>query len=534
MLMPAKKIDLQVATQEKLLSGVEQMAKVVGSTLGPMGKNVIIETQYGATTVTKDGVTVAKHLTLEDPTENLAVTIVRQAADRTANLAGDGTTTSTVIAAALVKQAFKLIKLGFQPIEIKRTFEDLLHKVRLNLVKNASPVSSEDILKIATISANNDETIGALIHSAFEYVGKEGLITLGDSKTGKTEVELVPGASVNKGYASPYFITDAAKGEAILEKPLIYITDNKLRTLEDVVPVLEAAHESKRPVLIICDSIDGHALQILAVNKIKGIVRVAAIEGPSFGENRAELLKDLAAITSSKILSNDTANTDFGPHYLGSAEKVVVSKERTVFVEPKKDNARVEERIALIKEQLNNVPDNPYLTSQYQKRLADLAAKVATINVGAATETEQKEVKDRVDDALRATSAAVAKGYLVGGGLALLWAAQELTKKDPTPIVNAFVDGLTEPLRLIIKNSGKTAEAIIERILEKDEPDFGFNAKTQEFDNLRDRGIIDPLLVVEQAITNAVSAANMLILAEVSLTNVDRTPPYAPPQMDYA
>lgn len=531
MSMPIKNISYKEVTQDKLLQGAKTIADIVGSTLGPMGKNVIIETQYGAITVTKDGITVASHVTLEDPTENMAASIIRQAADKTATLAGDGTTTSTVIAAALVKQALKLVKLGYQPIDIKRAFEQLLHKTRLSLTKKASPVDSEDILKIATISANNDEVIGGLIHSAFEYVGKEGLITLGDSKTGRTEVELVPGVSINKGFASPYFITDSAKGEAVLEKPLIYITDNKLRTLEDVVPILEMAHEQKRSLLILCDSIDGHALQILAVNKLKGTVRVAAVEGPSFGENRAELLKDLAALTSAKILSNNAPNSDFGKHYLGKAEKIIVTKDKTIFVEPVRNEAEIEDRVKIVQEHLAN-SENAYMTTQYQKRLADLNAKVASINVGAPTETEQKEVKDRVDDALRATSAAVAKGYLLGGGTALLWVAEEL--QSDNPITQAFTDALKEPLRVIINNAGRNAEAIIEKITDKNDPEYGYNARTLEFDNLKTRGIIDPLLVVEQAVTNAVSAANMLILSDVALTNLDRTPPYSPPAMDYA
>jgi chaperonin GroEL len=535
---PIKNIVFDSENRSRLLEGVEKINKAVGSTLGPMGRNVIIETPYGATTVTKDGVTVAKHIALEDPIENLAVSIIKQAASRTAITAGDGTTTSTVIASSLVRKAFNLISLGTPPIEIKKEFESLLHKVRLQLTKLASPVETEDILKIATISANNDEELGQLIQTAFDYVGREGLITLGESKTGETFVELLPGVSIDRGFVSPVFITDAKKGEAILEKPLVFITDSKLRHVEEVIPILEAAANLRRPLLIIADAIDGQALQLLALNKLRGRIAVAAIEGPSFGENRGELLRDIAALTSAKIFSTNDASRalDIDESFFGSTEKVIISKDKTMFIQPNRNEIQIQERSAILKNKISLETENPYMLSQYQKRLADLTAKVASINVGAPTETEQREKKDRVEDALRATSAAVAKGYLIGGGTTLIKVSMSLPKDTPTQ--KAFAEALEEPFRVIVENAGKNSEVLLTKLKEEllidKKEDYGFNARTMEFGNLKEQGVIDPALVVEQVVANAVSAAGMLILSNTSLVNVDRTPPYSPPQVDYA
>jgi chaperonin GroEL len=532
---PIKQITFNEETREKMLKGVEKIAKAVGSTLGPMGRNVVIETPYGATTVTKDGVTVAKHIELQDPFENLAVSILKQAASKTATSAGDGTTTSTVIAAALVKNAHKLISLGTQPIEIKRVFEDLRHKTLLYLTKHSTEVSKEDIQKIATISANNDEEIGSMIKTAYDYVGRQGLISLGESKTGATYLDLLPGIAIQRGYASPYFITNAAKGEVELENPLVFITDNKLRHTDEVIPILEYAASKRRPLLIIADAIDGQALQLLVINKIQQRINVAAIEAPSFGDNRAEILKDLSALTSAKIFSSSDASRatlDVSASNFGSVEKVTISKDKTVFISPTSDPAAVQERVSFIRNKMEQDSDNPYLLQQYQKRLADLTAKAAIINVGAPTETELKEIKDRVEDALKATSAAVSEGYLTGGGTALLWASEFLP--SDTVIHQAFKDALKEPLKVIAYNAGKTPEVILEQTLNLNDPDKGFNAYRLEFTNLREAGVIDPTEVVSQAVKNAVSAANMIILSDTAMTNLDRTPPYTPPSPEYA
>jgi chaperonin GroEL len=394
---PVKQVTFKEETREKLLKGVEKISNAVGSTLGPMGKNVIIETPYGATTVTKDGVTVAKHIALEDPFENLAVDILKQAASKTATVAGDGTTTSTVIASALVKEAFKLISIGYQPIEIKKTFEELKHQTILQLTKlSTGELKPQDIYDVATISANNDPDIGSFILEAYNYVGTDGLVSMGESKTGSTYLETVPGVSLTKGYASPYFITDSAKGEAILENPLIFITDNKLRHTDEVIPILEYAAANRKPLLIIADSIDGQALQLLIINKLQQRISVVAIEAPSYGENRSEILKDLEAITNCKIFTTSDASRatlDVLPYNFGRAEKVVVSKDKTVFINPDKNPSKIEERVELINARMKSDYDNPYLLQQYQKRLADLKAKVAIINVGSSNRNRIKREK---------------------------------------------------------------------------------------------------------------------------------------------
>lgn len=532
---PIKNITFGQETREKMLEGVLILAEAVGSTLGPMGKNVVIETPYGATTVTKDGVTVAKHIDLDDAVQNLGAQILKQAASRTATLAGDGTTTATVIAAALVKGAHKLIAAGIQPIEIKRRFEQLLLETQTKIRNEAKEVNLDKIKEIATISANNDEELGEIIQQAYEYVGSQGLISLTESKTGLTHLELLPGASVDRGYLSPFFVNNAAKGEVHLDNALVFITDSKLRHTQEVVPLLEIAVRANRPLLIIADEIDGQALQILVVNKMRGTVPVAAIAAPSYGENRSELLKDLAALTSAKLVSSSDSSRveDARLDQMGSCEKIVISKNKTMFISPKRDEARIEDRVKEAYTKLTGEGDH-YLEKQIQKRIADLTAKVALLHVGAATETELKERKDRVDDALRATAAAVQKGYLVGGGTALARIAQQLKQGSPL-IDHIYVKALQQPLLTIADNAGEPSEVVLAKTLESKKQDWGFNAKTLMFGNLLEQGVIDPALVVEQAVVNAVSAANMIILSSTSLTNKDRTPPYNPGNLeDYA
>lgn len=528
----AKVITDEKTTREHLLAGVTKLADVVGSTLGPMANNVVIETPYGATTVTKDGVTVAKAIDLEHPVENLGAQILKQAASRTASLAGDGTTTATVIAASLVKGAHRLIAAGVKPIEIKRRFEALLNKTLSALLAKSKPVSQEKIKEIATISANNDEAIGTLIASAYEHVGPEGLITLEESKTGATLLETVHGVAFDKGYASPYFITDSAKAEAVLENPLIFITDSKLRYTQELAPIMEKAHALNKPLLIICDEIEGQALQIAVINKMRGILQIAAVTAPSFGQTRAEILKDIAAITSAKVISEDAAvrledtkTTDFG-----TAAKVVISKNRTVFIDPKRNEELIDARAEEIRSQLTGENDM-YIQQKMQRRLADLKAKIAVLHVGAATETELKETKDRVDDALRATACAMSKGYLIGGGTALARVGAELDIENEL-IDPVFVQALQSPLMKIASNAGKSPEVILHNVITNPDPSFGYNALTNEYAKLEEEGVIDPLLVVEQAVTNATSAANMIMLSAHSVTSVDRKEPYSPGNLD--
>ena len=530
-----KNITFSTETREKMLKGVLTLAEAVGSTLGPMGRNVVIETPYGATTVTKDGVTVAKHIDLDDPVENLGAQILKQAASRTATQAGDGTTTATVIAAALLKGAIKLIATNVQPIEIKHRFEQLSLDTQAAIQLQSKEVNMEKIQEIATISANNDEELGDLIKQAYEYVGPQGLISLTESKTGLTHLELLPGVSVERGYASPFFVNRAAQQEAVLDNALVFITDSKLRHTQEVVPLLEHAVAQQRPLLIIADEIDGQALQLLVINKMRGVVPVAAITAPSYGENRTELLKDLAALTSAKLVSITEGDRveDTKREHFGTCEKIVISKYKTMFINPKRDEDRIVDRVREAQTRLTGDGDS-FLEKQVLKRIADLTAKVAVLHVGAPTETELKERKDRVDDALRATAAAVQKGYLIGGGTALARIAQSL--KVASPLIDpVFIKALQQPLLTIADNAGEASEVILAKVLGYTDLEYGFNAKTLSFGNLISEGVIDPALVVEQAVVNAVSAANMIILSSTSLTNKDRTPPYNPGNLeDYA
>jgi len=530
-----KEIYLEKETREKMLAGVEILAHAVGSTLGPMGSNVVIETPYGATTVTKDGVTVAKHIDLDDPVENLGAQILKQAAARSAALAGDGTTSSTVIAASLVRSAHKLITAGVKPIDIKRRLEALLLET-LSLIRQQSKAVEQDKIKeIATIAANNDEEIGELIQTAYDHVGSEGLITLEDSRTGFTELKMEQGVAIDKGFVSPYFITDSAKGECVLENPLIFITDAKLRGQDEIAYLMNLAASQGRPLLVIADETDSMALQTLIINKVRSTLQSCAVNAPSFGDNRLELLKDLAALTSATFVTSrsgarieDTPLTSFG-----TADKVIITKTKTVFVNPQHNTEEVKNRAEEIKTHLTNENDN-YLRTRLQKRLADLTAKVAVLSVGGATETELKERKDRVDDALRATACAIQKGYLIGGGAALARISTLLKLENPL-IDPIFVEALTSPLKLIASNAGMSGDVVLERTLRDKDLDTGYNARTNKYTNLLTDGVIDPTLVVEQSIVNAVSAASMILLSATAVTNKDRKPPFSPGNMeDYA
>lgn len=529
-----KKVITSPQLEEKLIAGIDILADSVGSTLGPMGKNVILETAYGATTVTKDGVTVANYIDLEDPVQNLAVQILKQAAKRTSDIAGDGTTTSTVIAHALVKEARKLINAGEPPISIKRDLETYLKHALAIIRSNAYEVDANKILEIATISANNDHDIGNLIYQAFLHVGKEGVILLDEAKDGTTSVDLVDGVFFDKGFASPFFINNPAKEECVLNNPLIFFTDYKIRHTEDIVPILEKAHAQGRPLLIVADEIDGPALQLLVLNKVHGGLKVCAVRAPSFGNRRYDLLEDFAALTSSTLVSQSAAMRleDTPVAYLGEASKVVISKNRTIFVDPKKDLTRVEQRAEQIRQNLVNSEDS-YSTKKLQERLASLTSSIAVLFVGAATETELKEKKDRIDDALRATTSAVVKGYGVGGGTMLARVAQQLKTDFPQSFtLDVFYKALTAPLKKISENAAVSGDITLSAVLSTPDFSYGYNARNNTFENLIDAGIIDPILVIEQALINAVSAATMLLLSSTAIYFSDRTPRYSPGSLD--
>lgn len=527
-----KKVVEGPALHAALLEGVNTIANAVGSTLGPLGRNVIIETPYGATTVTKDGVTVAQQIALEDPTQNLAVQIIKQASERTASIAGDGTTTATVLAQKMYSEALKLIQSGTPPVLIKNAFESYATKILEAIKEHSHTVSSsQDVYQIALISANSDPLIASLITKAIDYVTKDGSITLEESKTGESYVDLVDGTSIARPFASPYFITNPDKATAELEEPLVLITDRKLRYNQELIPVLKLAASNSRSLLIIADDIEGQALQTLIINHLNKNIKVIAVRAPSYGENRMEILKDLAALTSSTIISElaGLRLEDVTAEHLGTASKVISSKSETILVDSLRDPEQIEARVSSIKEQLKEHQPDSYFYKQLQTRLAKLTAKVAVLYVGAPTETEIKERKARVDDALRATSAALQTGYVVGGGTLL---AKLSTTLPNDFTAQAYASALKEPLRRIAQNAGKTPELVLAKVLENPQIQFGYNALTDSYTDLIEDKVIDPTLVVSQALLSATSAANMLILSSTALYNIDRTPPYSPGSLD--
>lgn len=512
----------------KLLAGLSTMSKAVSSTLGPMGRNVIIETPYGATTVTKDGVTVASVMDLPDPIENLAAQIVKQAASRTAKAAGDGTTTSTLLTYALVNAAYPLILTGTPPIEIKRTYEAMLTLILDYLDKNSSKITLENIGNIATISANNDPVLGSLISRAYNHVSLDGIIALEDSPTSTTDIELVDGAYFDRGYLSHYFITEPASMSAILDNPYFLITDQKIRSTQELAPILNKVAPTGRPLVIIADEIEGQALQVLIINKLQGSLKSLALKAPSFAHSRLEIMQDLAALTSADFISSTKGQRleDVEIYQLGTAERVIATDSRTTIISPNRNVPEIEERVTTIHNRLQEENISQYDKEKLQTRLANLATKIALIKIGAATETEVKEKKDRLDDALKATRAAVQKGYLPGGGVALLRAATSITPQ--TPSERAFLHALHAPFDKILENASIAPAPVKDKVLQSDKLSFGYNSYTSEYENLALSGVIDPTLVLTEALKNATSAANMIILSSTAMYAVDRKPPYNP------
>ena len=512
--------------KEELIKGVNILADVVGVTLGPKGRNVVIDT-YGAPAVTKDGVTVASQVALEDPIQNLGAQIVKQAASKTAKIAGDGTTTATVLAQALINEGKKLIDSGVSPITVKREYEHLLERTTLEVLKCSKPVTLENVKQIATISANNDEVIGSLIYEGFTFVGTDGTIAVEDSKLNDTYVSTIEGASLNTGYLSPYFVTDPVKSEVVYENPLILITDKKIRHTQEIVPALEIAAKLSKPLIIISDELEANALALLVLNRVRAGLPVAALRAPGFGDRRAELLKDLATLTNATLISDiqSLRLEDLKLDQLGSCEKIIVSKDKTLIMKPKSDAAKLNLRIEEIKTLLSDPSNTSYVTEKLNERLANLTGRIAVLYVGAATETEVKEKKDRIDDALRATKSAIALGYVKGGGLTLFLAAQKLnirydeneTSIDPTK--EAFFKALNAPYKLIQKNANINNVPPLS-------DDEAINCLTGEVVNFEEAGIIDPTLVIIEALTNAVSAANMVLLSEATIHSIQ--PKYDP------
>jgi chaperonin GroEL len=531
----AKEIKFEIESRDLLKKGMDKLANAVKVTLGPKGRNVIIEKKFGAPSVTKDGVSVAKEIELEDKFENIGAQLVKEVASKTADDAGDGTTTATVLAQAMVTVGLKNVTAGANPMDLKRGIDKAVIKV-VETIKLLSHEIGEDIEKIkqvATISANNDEVIGSLIAEAMEKVSKEGVITVEEAKGTETTVEVVEGMQFDRGYISPYFVTDAEKMECDLESPYILLYDKKISTMKDLLPVLEPVAQSGKPLLIIAEDIDGEALATLVVNKLRGSLKIAAVKAPGFGDRRKEMLEDLAILTGGVVISEEKGLTLEGAQLdmLGNAEKIVIDKENTTIVNGSGEKANIEARVAQIKAQIDKTTSD-YDKEKLQERLAKLAGGVAVLYVGAASEVEMKEKKDRVDDALSATRAAVEEGIVPGGGVAYIRAIAALEKleganNDETTGIAIVKRSLEEPLRQIVENAGLDGSVVVQRIKEGKD-DFGFNARTDKYESLYAAGVIDPTKVTRIALENAASIASMFITTECVVADVTEDSPMPP------
>ncbi len=522
----AKQILFDAKAREELKRGVDILANTVKVTLGPKGRNVIIEKKFGAPHVTKDGITVAKEIELKDPMINLGAQMVKEAASKTSDVAGDGTTTATVLAQAMIEEGIKNITFGANPMDVKRGIDKAVDKV-VEALRDLSIEVGDDMEKIrqvASISANNDEEIGKLIAEAISKVGKEGVITVEEAKGTETYVEVVEGMQFDRGYLSPYFITNPDKMTVELENPYILITDKKISSMKDLLPILERVVQSGRPLLIIAEDVEGEALATLVVNKLRGTLKVAAVKAPGFGDRRKAMLEDIAILTGGVVISEEKGykleNADVS--YLGQAEKVTIDKDNTTIVNGKGRKEDIEARIKQIKAQIETTTSD-YDKEKLQERLAKLSGGVAVLYVGAPTEVELKEKKDRVDDALHATRAAVEEGIVPGGGVALLRAQSALEglkgSNEDESVGIAIVRRATEmPLRVIAENAGKEGSVVVEKVRES-KGAFGFNARTETFEDLLEAGVIDPTKVLRVAMNNAASAAGMLLTMEAAIAD---------------
>jgi chaperonin GroEL len=524
-----------------LKRGVDQLADAVKVTLGPKGRNVIIEKKFGPPTVTKDGVTVAKEVELEDKLENIGAQMVREVASKTSDVAGDGTTTATVLAQAIFAQGLKNVTAGANPMELKRGIEKAVAKVVEGLRELSREIESkEEIAQVAAISANNDEEIGRLIADAMEKVGKDGVITVEEAKGIETTLEFVEGMQFDRGYLSPYFITNPDQMTAELEEPLILIHDKKISSMKDLLPVLEKVVQAGRSLLIIAEDVEGEALATLVVNKLRGVLKVCAVKAPGFGDRRKAMLEDIAILTGGQVISEERGFKleNVTLDYLGRAKKVVVDKDNTTIVEGYGRKEDIKARIQQIKAQIEKTTSD-YDREKLQERLAKLAGGVAVINIGAATEVEMKEKKARVEDALHATRAAVEEGIVPGGGVALVRCIKKLDElqledADQRIGVSIVRRALEEPLRQIAENAGWEGSVVLQKVLEAKEVDFGFNARTEQFGSMYQMGIVDPTKVVRVALENAASVASLLLTTEAVIVEKpeEKKEPASPP-MDY-
>ena len=533
----AKNITFNTDARDSLKKGVDALANAVKVTLGPKGRNVVIDKKFGGPSITKDGVTVAKEIELEDAMENMGAQMVKEVASKTADIAGDGTTTATVLAQAIVNAGLKNVAAGANPMDLKRGIDKAVNEIVKNINKISQEVGSsyDKIEQVASISANNDNVIGSLIAEAMKKVKTEGVITVEEAKGTETNVEVVEGMQFDRGYLSPYFITDPDKMETELESPYILLYDKKISSMKDLLPILEQTAQGGKPLMIIAEDVDGEALSTLVVNKLRGALKVAAVKAPGFGDRRKAMLEDIAILTNATVVSEErgfkleTTSIDM----LGTCEKVVIDKDNTTIVNGSGDKNDIKARVNQIKSQIESSTSD-YDKEKLQERLAKLAGGVAVLYVGAASEVEMKEKKDRVDDALAATRAAVEEGIVPGGGIAIIRAAKTLSKvkgdnDDEQTGINIIERAVEEPIRQIVENAGLEGSVVVSKIKDGKD-DFGFNAKNEKYENMLKAGIIDPAKVVRVALENASSVAGMLLTTECVISEIpSKEDPPMPP-----
>ncbi len=528
----AKEIKFDVDVRSKMKTGADSLANAVKVTLGPKGRNVVIEKKFGAPQVTKDGVTVAKEVELEDRFENMGAQMVKEVASKTNEQAGDGTTTATVLAQAIINVGIKNVTAGANPMDLKRGIDKAVDAVVADLKKRSQEVGTDysKVEQVGTVSANNDGYIGKLIADAMSKVGKDGVITVEEAKGTDTEVKVVEGMQFDRGYISPYFMTNADKMEADLTNPSVLICDKKISTMKDLLPILEPIAREGKELLIIAEDVDGEALTTLVVNKLRGTLKIAAVKAPGFGDRRKEMLQDIATLTGAVVVSEERGFTleNTTPDMLGKAERVTITKENTTIVGGAGDKAAIKERVDSIRKQIET-STSEYDKEKLKERLGKLAGGVAVLYVGATTEVEMKEKKDRVEDALNATRAAVEEGYLPGGGVAYIRAAAALEglkgdNEDETTGIHIVAKAIEEPLRQIAQNAGVDGSVIIQKIKESD-GDFGYNARTGEFVHMYEAGVIDPTKVARVALENAASVAGMFLTTECGIVDIPEPTP---------
>src|SRR3989454_1981849 len=535
----AKQLLFKEEARASLLRGVNVIAHAVKVTLGPKGRNVVLDKKFGSPTITKDGVTVAKEIDLKDPLENMGAQMVREVASKTSDTAGDGTTTATVLAQAIYREGAKNVAAGANPMDLKRGIEKAVEALTGALKKRSKPVSGNMVAQVGTISANNDETIGKIIADAMDKVGKDGVITVEEAKSMETSLDVVEGMQFDRGYLSPYFVTDPERMDVVLENPVILIHEKKISSMKDLLPVLEQVARLGQPLLIIAEDIEGEALATLVVNKLRGTLHAAAVKAPGFGDRRKAMLEDIAVLTGGKAVTEDLGIKleNIKVDDLGKAKKITIDKDNTTIVEGAGTSAAIEGRVKQLRAQVEDTTSD-YDREKLQERLAKLVGGVAVIKVGAATETEMKEKKARVEDAMHATKAAVEEGIVTGGGVALIRASKVLEDAkavigrggDPDERIGVAIvrRALEEPLRQIVQNAGKEGAVVVEKVRNDKNDNFGFNAATEEYEDLVKAGVIDPAKVTRTALQNAASIAGLMLTTEAMVSELPEDDKQAP------